>query len=337
MRFTFVPDRARLGAAIVFAFAGSVLAACSGGGGGSSLPQVTQPAAPSAPSTSNNNQLVTVNVDQSTVNSLPSFSAFAFHVMPVNQSGTVRKPMSTVFPVDMQFHGGHVLATAQNHEVFINTTAATVGNPQTFQANFSNSTFAHVLDQYAGSTASNRYPVNATLISASLSTFSHVISVNQLLTVLHSAAALTHLTGYGHIYNLFLKPGLDTCMDFGPCYSPDNTSTFVFCAYHGSVTFSDVGHVLFSVMPYQHTPGCGDDFPGLTLPNPVPIDDTATTLSHEESETISDPDPGGGYFNNNFGFEIGDVCATYRANESLNSHTYLIQPEYSNAAHGCFF
>jgi len=324
--------RGVFGAAIITAVTASVLTACSGGG--SSLPQASQiPQLPAAgtPSTSNSN-VVTINVNQSAV---PSFSGFKVHVMPVNTSGTLRKPMGTVFPVDMTFHSGHVLPTAQMHEVFINTTAAAVGVPATFQANFSNSTFVHVLDQYAGSTANNRYPVNATSFIMTLSTFSNVISDNQLFTVLHSVVATTHLSGYGHMYNLFLKPGLDTCMDFGGCYSPDNPSSFVFCAYHGSITFSDVGHVIFSVMPYQHTPGCGDV--GLTVPNPVPIDDTAATLSHEESEAISDPDPGGGYFNDNFGYEIGDLCAPYRATESLNAHSYLIQPEYSNSVHGCFF
>ena len=316
------------------AIAAALLAACSGGG--ASLPQASQmpqlPAA-GAPSTSAAN-VVTINANQSAV---PSFSGFKVHVMPVSAPGTVRKTMGTVFPVDMTFHGGHVLPTAQMHEVFINTTAATVGVPATFQANFSNSTFVHVLDQYAGTTANNRYPVNATSFVATISAFSNVISDNQLFTVLHSVVATTHLSGYGHMYNLFLKPGLDTCMDFGGCYSPDNPNSFVFCAYHGSITFADVGHVIFTVMPYQHTPGCGDDFTGLTPPNAVPIDDTAATLSHEESEAISDPDPGGGYFNDNFGYEIGDLCAPYRATESLNAHNYLIQPEFSNSVHGCFF
>lgn len=327
--------RARLSAAIIGAVIAAVLAGC--GGGGSSLPQVA-PAqnnpAPTSPTTSGDT--VTLPITQSMVDSLPSYNSFKYHILPVRTTGL--STMATVFPVDVQFHGGHVLPTATMHEVFINTTSSTVGTPQTFQANFSNSTFMHVLDQYAGSTANNRYPVSSTLFSASLSTFSNVISQNQLFTVLHAAGVASHLTGYTHMYNIFLAPGLDTCFDLTTeCYSPDNPSSFVFCAYHGSITFSDIGHVIFSIMPYQHTPGCGDDFSGVTPPNAVPIDDTATTLSHEESEAISDPDPGSGYFNNNFGFEIGDTCNSYRATETLNLHKYLIQPEYSNATHGCFF
>ncbi|HEY9179568.1 MAG TPA: hypothetical protein VIO32_02550 [Candidatus Baltobacteraceae bacterium] len=270
------------------------------------------------------------------VDALPAYTSLKTHILPVRANGL--SPLATVYPVDVSYHGGHVLPNAQMHEVFINTSYATVGTPQTFQANFSNSTFVHVLDQYAGSTANNRYPVSSTLYSASLAAYSNVISQNQLFTVLHAAALSSHLTGYGHMYNLFLAPNLDTCFDLSAqCYSPDNASTFVFCAYHGSITFSDIGHVIFSIIPYQHTAGCGDDFSGLTLPNAVPIDDTATTLSHEESEAISDPDPGNGYYNNTFGLEIADTCSAYRAKETLNGHTYLIQPEYANSTHGCFY
>ncbi len=162
-----------------------------------------------------------------------------------------------------------------------------------------------------------------------------MISQGDLFNVIH-AAAKTGGTGYGHEYNVFLKKGLDTCMDFGPCYSPDNPSAFVFCAYHGSITYSDIGHVIYSIMPYQDVAGCGDF--GLSgLPNASPIDSTATTLSHEWSESISDPDPNSGWFNSVFGAEIGDLCNTFRATETLNGHKYVIQPEYSNSVHGCFF
>jgi hypothetical protein len=35
------------------------------------------------------------------------------------------------------------------------------------------------------------------------------------------------------------------------CYSPDNLSSFFFCTYHGSAGFTDIGHVLYSVEPFQ--------------------------------------------------------------------------------------
>lgn len=329
--------RARFGAAIALALFAGLLTACGSRGGAttsSPLPPAQPPATSTAPPTSGD-QTTTITVTQTTIDSLPRFSDFKFKIFPV-RSGTARQPMATAFPLQLSNHGGPHLAAAQNHDVFINTSAATVGNPQTFQANFSSSTFVHVLDQYVGSTANNRYPVNATLLAANISLFSSLISQNELFTVLHTAVATTHLSGTGHIYNLFLRPGLDTCFDFGTCYSPDQPSQFAFCAYHGSITFSDVGHVIFTVIPFQHTPGCGDDLPGLTSPNAVPIDDTAATLSHEESESITDPDSNG-WFNDQFGFEVGDNCGGLRATENLSGHSFLIQPEYSNAVGACFF
>jgi hypothetical protein len=335
MRY-FASVRGRFCAAMVLTVSTGVLTACGGGGraANSPLPPSQVASTPSTPPASGD-QMTTINVTQGMIDSLPTFTNFKYKIFPV-RSDAARQTTATVFPLQLKDHGGPHLASAQNHEVFVNTTAAAVGNPQTFQTNFSNSTFVHVLDQYVGSTTNNRYPVNATLLSATISVFSNLISQNQLFTVLHTAVATTHLSGNGHIYNLFLKPGLDTCFDFGSCYSPDVPSQFAFCAYHGSITFSDVGHVIFTVIPFQHTPGCGDDLSGLTPLNAVPIDDTATTLSHEESEAITDPDTNG-WFNDQFGLEVADNCGGFRATEALNGHNFLIQPEYSNAAGACFF
>jgi len=79
-----------------------------------------------------------------------------------------------------------------------------------------------------------------------------------MLAVVHAVASATGDTGYGHIFHVFLAPGQDECFDssFSVCYSPDNNNSFFFCAYHGSVDFSDIGHVLYSVEPFQNVPGC---------------------------------------------------------------------------------
>jgi hypothetical protein len=65
-------------------------------------------------------------------------------------------------------------------------------------------------------------------------------------------------TGYGHEHHVFLPPGQDECFDstFSVCYSPDLPSTFFFCAYHSSMDFPDIGHVLYSVEPFQDVNGC---------------------------------------------------------------------------------
>ena len=115
---------------------------------------------------------------------------------------------------------------------------------------------------------------------------------SDLIAILHGVVAKTGASGYGHIYHLFLPPGVDTCFDppdNNICYSPDNFATFAFCAYHDSVTYTDLGHVLFTVEPWQG-PGSGCEDSPVGAPNSQLIDSTDDTLSHELFETISDPD-----------------------------------------------
>ena len=92
--------------------------------------------------------------------------------------------------------------------------------------------------------------------------------------------------------------------------------------------FSDIGVVLFSVEPFQFVPGCAVD-----TPHGV-IDATSSTLSHELSETITDPE-GDAWFNQLFLLEIGDECFAFRDDDNISGEFFSIQPEYSNNAHNC--
>lgn len=76
------------------------------------------------------------------------------------------------------------------------------------------------------------------------------------------------------------------------------------------MTFTDLGHVLFTVEPWQgSTSGCEDSPVG--APNSQLIDSTDDTLSHELFETISDPD-GTAWWNaadlSLYGNEMADEC-----------------------------
>jgi hypothetical protein len=262
-------------------------------------------------------------------------------------------PAPGFYGEDLTYQGGKFLKTTIAHPVYVNmtscgnTVASCWGNPAGFLSDLSNSTFIHLTDQYVGTTGSNRYPVGAS-ISTTIPLFvSNVASEADIFAVVH-AAAKAHGTGYGHIYHVFLPKGVDTCFDLSAvCYSPDNPSTFVFCAYHGSLTFSDIGHVLLSVEPYQNIPNaCAEPAPN---PNSELIDSTNSTLSHEQIESITDPDPAGvgnkssGWvaqsslvaFNN----EIGDLCVILTSDPTtmLNGKKYQLQAEYSNHYHACAF
>ena len=310
----------------------ALTSACSGGGGS---------VAPLPQNASNNTGQTefpagTVALSSADIAAKATYTNFRYHITLVGKPGMIH-PMSVIFPMDMTNGGGAVLKATKQHDIFVNATSAQVGTPTTFQTNLNASTFISVLNQYDGVTSAGKFPVG-TSFSAAVPTFSNMISQGDLLNVIHAAAKnASGGSGYGHEYNVFLKSGLDTCFDFGPCYSPDNPPSWVFCAYHSSVDFSDLTptHVVFTVIPYQEVAGCGDV--GLPEPNPAPIDSTATALSHEFSESVSDADPNTGWFNATFGMEIGDVCNNLRATETLNAHKYLIQMEYSNSVHGCFF
>jgi hypothetical protein len=272
------------------------------------------------------------------------------HPAPIAAATTIPAvPSPGFYPEDLVFLGGKFLATAKSHPVFVNTascgTVATCwGDPATFLTNLSNSMFIHLTDQYVGTTTNNRYPVS-TSVSATVALFgSNVVGQDDILAVVH-AAAKSQGTGYGHIYHVFLPSGVDTCFDLtSTCYSPDNPATFAFCAYHGSVTFGDIGHVLLSVEPFQNVPGCQAAPPN---PNSLLIDSTNSVLSHELIEAITDPDPPTGWVSDSSavtaGFEIGDLCQGLSnvngqaiiPTLNLNGKNYELQLEYGNKYHAC--
>lgn len=260
------------------------------------------------------------------------------------------------FPGDVTYFGGQVVVAAQAHAIFLrpnNGMCGQVGpcwgNPENFLRDLSISDFIHVADQYVGLAARNRYtvgdhafitfkptPKTAPLTDADVQAFVH-------------AVAATQGAGYGHIYHVFLPPGQDECFDAasGICYSPDVPETFFFCGYHSSVDFKDIGHVLYSVEPYQNVPGC-QVRPG--TPNGELIDSTNNTLSHEQFETITDPD-GDAWFNFTdvalAGAEIADECSFFTIDFTagqtffdpsvftIGRHVFAVQPEYSNMEHAC--
>ena len=259
-------------------------------------------------------------------------------------SGASSSAISTVpvvpppgfYPADLSdpMHG-KVLTTVQSNNVYINCAASCWGTPSGFLSRLAVSNFIHVTDEYVGATGNNRYTVGtATSINTTLPA---KLNPSNILQLVHTAAR-AHGSGYDHVYHIFLRSGVDVCTSANTCYSPDNTSTFVFCAYHGSVNFQDIGHVLYSVEPYQNVPGCSVAQPSAN--GPV-VDSTSSTLSHELIETITDPD-GNAWFAQNslveYGAEIGDICENpfgKYGSFAISGKSYTIQPEYSNKFHSC--
>jgi hypothetical protein len=279
---------------------------------------------------------------------VPSAQLGKVHLLPV-QSGVIpsvrtRRP-STFFnsPLDVSYFGGTVVGGTVSHNIYVSSNYRSCGTtcwgtPGQFLADLGASSFISHLDQYIGLNTPNRYTKGDSftfteqLLSANPAN-NPVVSQSDLMLLIYYAG-LYEGTGYGHIFHLFLHPGLDTCIDLtSSCYSPDNPRTFRFCAYHGSADFFG-HHYLYTVEPYQDVPGCkivggpnaqgGDDL----------IDSTANTLSHEMFETITDPDITA-WMNAVSLQEIGDLCQGFLYSANLNGTNYGIQSEYSDVDHSC--
>jgi len=263
-------------------------------------------------------------------------------VFPSAQASIAEVPPPGFYPADLSYFGGPVVSNALSHSLFLNCAESCWGNPTQFLVDLNRSTLIHVIDQYVGTTATRRYPVGRGA-NINETIFGNTVGQNDLLAIVH-AGAKQFGAGYGNIYHVFLPKGVDTCFDqTSICYSPDNPASFFFCAYHGSVDFSDVGHVLYTIEPFQNVEGCAVTKPS---PNGRLADSTDSSLSHELIETITDPD-GTGWFSVasavSFGFEVADICVQFSLTSpffdppviDLNGKPYKVQLEYSNVFHAC--
>lgn len=298
--------------------------------------------------------------------SLPRSTVSALHLQTVQSGGGTLTASRTVTregrPVtsamrnakyyvaattDLQYYGGAVLSSTVSNNIFVLTNYNTCDvtscwgpyGPSTVENVLSNSTWIHYIDQYIGSNAASRYTAGSSftgtinLGSISGGYANPVVGLDSLLYMIYSAGVQSGYNGYGHIFHVILPPGIDTCFDLSSsCYSPDHSSTFAFCAYHGSVSFGGLKY-LFSIEPYQDVPGCRTLGPSRSGSSDL-TDSTASTLAHELIETITDPDVGTGWLDS-AGNEVGDRCATFKANVSVPPYLYGIQYVYSDVDHAC--
>jgi hypothetical protein len=113
------------------------------------------------------------------------------------------------------------------------------------------------------------------------------------------------------LYFVFLPNGVQVVQGNGAsCHS--------FCGFHESFG----SNVYYAVMPY---PGCSGCTGGLAVFSAL-----TSTTSHELCESITDPIPGQGWYDDNNG-EIGDICAW----KTRTLGNYTIQLEWSNKVGSC--
>jgi hypothetical protein len=267
-------------------------------------------------------------------------------------------------PLDLTYFSGPVLGSVVSHNIFANCNptcrTALNFNPGKFLTDLGNDEFIELLYQYLtgpGVTTttplSGRYTKGAGLDATVVFKPPQPGDTNKyygqfdILFLVLAAAAQPGLGGGtdANIYHVFLPQNIDTCFESAPgvstgtCYSPDNPSTFVFCAYHGTFR-AGTKRYLYTVEPYQDTPGCrnavgnGRTLPNRASPTVDPADPGYSTLSHELFETISDPHLNA-WFNGLFGLEIGDLCSSFDNFVTVSHNPYVLQSEYSDVNHIC--
>jgi hypothetical protein len=310
------------------------LAGCSGGGGTTAAPPVT-PAqnAPAAPITTQGDERLAGTVDVSNAGISAKVTHESAHALPlqgqpIHPMATGQRAVRTGGVYDLAYYGGPYLTSASSINLYVNCAGTCWGtaSPGTFIQRIAGSSFVHIIDQYIGSSANNRYPYGSGW-QVNYNT-SGTLQDQDIYNIVHSVAT-SQGTGYGKIYHVFLQSGVQQCSaSAGGCYAQNGG----YCAYHGSVDFSDIGHTLYSVEPYQGISGCNS-------PSNKLQDSTGSTLSHEWFEAITDPDVAVNNvaWYNNYGGEIGDICRSYYGNVSLSGYTYDIQKEYTNVHSACSF
>ena len=118
-------------------------------------------------------------------------------------------------------------------------------------------------------------------------------------------------TSANSLYFVYLPPGTQVEQD-------GSASCKDFCGYHDATS----GNVFYAVVPYAGCAGCEG---GLAT-----LDAMTSTSSHELCESITDPIPGQGWYDDSNG-EIGDICAW----KTKQLGQYTVQLEWSNAAESC--
>lgn len=132
-----------------------------------------------------------------------------------------------------------------------------------------------------------------------------------------------------------------TAKNVGSCSDSTHCAFSYYCAYHSSIG-SGSNEYLYANQPYTDTVPADCD--ATAHPNNSEADPTINVVSHENNETITDPNGNAWY--DSAGYENGDKCAWYFGtsigstaygayNQLINGHPYELQEEYSNATRSC--
>lgn len=116
------------------------------------------------------------------------------------------------------------------------------------------------------------------------------------------------------LYFVFTPP--NTVVEMG-----GGASCSSFCGYHDNIN----SQIFYAVLPFPDCNACVGDLGD-------PFDASTVVASHELCEAITDPVPGSGWYDTNYG-EIGDICEAEGNVKQVGN--YVVQLEWSNQQNNC--
>lgn len=246
----------------------------------------------------------------------------AIRIVPVRQIdeiGVATEEVGAGPPPDLTYRGGQLMTSVQVFTVFWGSTWSTAHNSQLVHVNqfFDFILGSPLIDQLGEySVAGKTIGHGAHVGTATIATPAPPRAVSDgaiqgfLQQEIAGNSALPKPSAET-LYFLYLPPG-STVTQGG------TRSCQAFCGYHNDIN----GQIFYAVMPY---PGCKGCTGGL------PVNDALTlTSSHELCESITDPIPGTGWYDDSNG-EIGDICAW----QTKTVGAFTVQKEWSNKASSC--
>jgi hypothetical protein len=285
------------------------------------------------------------------------------HYLPNRQVFEATHPAGVVANVTpaLTYHGGEIMTTLQIYQIFWKpasgklqdgTTATTFSAKYQPKLSFLNThwhgrpldALLGIYSQVVGSVKTyysptgalggtyndtNPYPVSA------CTGLTNCITDAQLQTELQNVMTAKSWTGGANkLFILYTSSAEISCFDS----SPNTCSSNYYCGYHSNVVAASPD-ILYANIPYGDPAGCGNF---TTPPNDGSTDAAASTVSHEISETVTDP-LGTAWYDSS-GNEIGDLCDTVYgtldwngglANQFYAGTFYILQEEYDNHKSAC--
>lgn len=113
-----------------------------------------------------------------------------------------------------------------------------------------------------------------------------------------------------------------------------------FCDFHYNTTYNGTPVIYAVILTWSRdtvvwsTNGSGQPVTGCGTDNNNYLNDQTENISHQQNEMITDPVNQSGWIDNSFG-EIGDICISTGATNTLNGTPYLVQTEWSNQKQSC--